>query len=46
MGTGELIEGVAHELALALDNEVVSVDYLGEGLEGVSEDEDSVLVMG
>jgi hypothetical protein len=46
MGTGELVEGVAHELALALDHEVVGVYHFGEGLEGVSEDEDSVLIVG
>jgi hypothetical protein len=33
-----LVKGVAHELALALDDKVVGVYYLGEWLKGMSED--------
>jgi hypothetical protein len=40
-----LVEGVAHELALTLDDEVISINHFGEGLEGVPEDEHSALVM-
>lgn len=37
---------MTHELALALDDEVVSVDNFGEGLKRVSKDEYSVLEVG
>lgn len=36
---------MAHELALTLDDEVISINHFGEGLEGVPEDEHSALVM-